>query len=84
MIERYFTHWLSRQPKADILPSQITASQHLMERLGNGDLILTMYHDNGQQGIKAYKILKERFDEEMSALDDMNKHFEDNYVDDRY
>ena len=70
----YFAYWLRQQPSPDILPNQIKAVANIMDRLSNSDLISVLYLGDDEQALQALKLLKERFEEEMNLLDQMNQH----------
>jgi hypothetical protein len=70
----HFAYWLRQQPSPGILPNQIKAVINIMDRLPTCDLISVLYLGDDEQALHALKLLKARFEDEMNALDEMNKH----------
>ena len=69
----YFATWLHRQKPASILPSQVCATVNIVDRLDNGDLICILYNGKGDLALKALDILKRRYEDELQALNEMNR-----------
>ena len=74
MISDDFAYWLGIHGKPAILPSQSMSIANIMNRATEADLISVMYHGNDELSIKALKELKHRFEDELSALEEMNQH----------
>ena len=74
MISDDFAYWLSIHGKPAILPSQSMSIANIMNRATEADLISVMYYGNDELSIKALKELKHRFEDELSALEEMNQH----------
>lgn len=69
----HFSHWIGKQPNSTILPSQVDSTTHVLEYLGNGDLISVMLHAEGELSLRALDELKKRWEDEKLALDEMNR-----------
>lgn len=72
MNSQYFSHWLGKQPRPGLLPNQIGAVVNVMPNLDTGDLIEILFRGEDSQAINALKLLRERFEDEMNFLDQLN------------
>jgi hypothetical protein len=68
-----FTYWLSVHTKPGILPSEVKALDKIMFRTTDADLISIMYHGHDELALKALKLLKIRFQDEMHSLEQANR-----------
>jgi hypothetical protein len=69
----YFAHWIGMQESASILPSQVNAVVNILERLNTGDLISVAFNGEDEGALKALKMLRQRFEDEMYELDRMSQ-----------
>lgn len=68
----FFAHWLGRQGDATILPNQVNVVGNIFDRMDNGDLISVLFQGNDDCALKALKVLRHRFEDEMYWLDQMS------------
>ena len=71
MISWHFANWVKNGTRPSILPSQVNGAKKIMDRLSNGDLICVMYHGSDELSLKALKMLKSRFEDELHALEEL-------------
>jgi len=64
--------WLNVQPKGYILPSQVGAAVNILDRLRTPDLIVVLNHGTDGLAMKAFLLLRDRYEEEQRWLDEMN------------
>jgi len=74
MISDDFAYWLSIHGKPAILPSQSKAVENILSRTSEADLISVLYYGKDDLSLKALKELKNRFESELNALDEMVQH----------
>jgi len=74
MISDDFAYWLGIHGKPAILPSQSNSLANIMERASEADLISVMYYGADDLILKAFKELKHRFEDELSALEELIQH----------
>ena len=74
MISADFAYWLSIHGEPGILPNQSNSVELMLDRLSEADLISVMYNGNDELALKALKILKFRFDDELNGLEEMVQH----------
>jgi hypothetical protein len=65
----YFANWMWVQQGGGILPNQVNAVHKILNRLRNGDLIRVLYYAEPDVALKALKILKERFVDDLEAFE---------------
>ena len=78
-----FTYWLSVHTKPGILPAEVKELKEIMYRTTDADLISILYHGRDDLALKALKVLKMRFQDEMHSLEQANRdrsmHFSEAY-----
>ena len=78
-----FAHWLSVHGKPSIMPSEVKTLKEIMYRTTDADLISILYHGRDDLALKALKVLKMRFQDEMHSLEQANRdrsmHFSEAY-----
>ena len=74
MISDDFAYWLGIHGKPDILPNQSISIDNIMDRVSEADLISVLYYGKDDLSLKALKELKNRFESELNALDEMVQH----------
>jgi hypothetical protein len=74
MISADFAYWLSIHGEPSILPNQSKSVEHVMERLSESDLISVLYNGSDELALKALKILKFKFNDELEGLEEMIQH----------
>jgi len=74
MISDDFAYWLGIHGKPDILPNQSISIENIMDRVSEADLISVLYYGKDDLSLKALKELKNRFESELNALDEMVQH----------
>jgi len=74
MISADFAYWLSIHGEPSILPNQAKSVEHVMERLSEADLISVLYNGSDELALKALKILKFKFNDELEGLEEMVQH----------
>ena len=74
MLSDDFAYWLGIHGKPDILPNQSISIDNIMDRVSEADLISVLYYGKDDLSLKALKELKNRFESELNALDEMVQH----------
>jgi hypothetical protein len=74
MISTDFAYWLSIHGEPSILPNQSKSVEHVLERLSEADLISVLYNGSDELALKALKILKFKFNDELEGLEEMVQH----------
>ena len=74
MLSDDFAYWLGIHGKPDILPNQSISIENIMDRVSEADLISVLYYGKDDLSLKALKELKNRFESELNALDEMVQH----------
>ena len=78
MISSFFASWLSKQKEPSILSNQVNAVGAVLDRMENADLISVMFNGDEWISLKALKILKARFEDELNFLNQYPQAEEDN------
>ncbi len=74
MISSDFAYWLSVQGKPITPKSNLDSISHVLDKASEGDLISVLYHGANNLALQALKELKLRFEDELSAMQDFNRH----------
>lgn len=74
MISSDFAYWLSVQGKPITHKGNLDAISHVLDKASEGDLISVLYHGTNPLALQALKELKLRFEDELNAMQDFNRH----------
>lgn len=67
-----FVQWLNVQPQGDIRPSQVATAVSFLDLLRTPDLIVVLNHGTDGLAMKAFLLLRDRYEEEQRWIDEMN------------
>lgn len=77
MLSELFVNWLNKQTYPELLPTQIYTVVNVIDRLSTADVVAILYYGSDSMALMALKELKDRFHNELNALEEMSRQQEE-------